>query len=359
MQLLYWLLVFSRFALKRPHEQQSADLLPPVSVVVVGRNEADNFKANLKALLNQDYPRFEVVAVNDQSTDETQNVLEALQDQAAHLRIVKVPDNDRFWNGKKFGLALGIKAAQHEHLLLTDADCFPSSPDWIKEMISGFMGGKNIVLGYGDMAKTTGFVNALSRFETMQSALQYFSWSLWGMAYMGVGRNLAYTKSLWFSQNGFIKHIHIPSGDDDLFVNTAAQRGKVGIVAKDTAHTITQSKTSWKDWIRQKRRHYSTASLYKPLHQAILGVYGTLTLLFWPTVILTALLVTNPLYLQIILGLSLFRLVYQLTIGLFASRFFGHRDVVFLWPIYELIWSAVTTYLHVLNALKGRPKRWR
>ncbi|NVK29287.1 MAG: glycosyltransferase [Flavobacteriia bacterium] len=357
-QFIYWVVVFSRFAFKKPHEAQQADLLPPVSVVVVGRNEAENFRKNLPAILNQDYPNFEVVAVNDQSSDDSEEVIEALQEEYPNLRLVKVPENDKFWNGKKFGLALGIKATQNEHLLLTDADCYPSSPDWIKEMISGFMGGKEIVLGYGDVEKTGGFVNALSRFETMQTALQYFAWSFWGMTYMGVGRNLAYRKSLWFQQNGFIKHIHIPSGDDDLFINAAAKVGKVGRVAKNTAHTITESKTTWKGWIRQKRRHFSTSSLYKPHQLIILGIYGSSVLAFWPTFVL-ALIFTDGMLQHLVLGMAGLRLVYQYTIGFMASRFFAHKDVVALWPIYELIWALSGMYLHFVNAWKGKPKGWK
>lgn len=357
-QVLYWLLVFTRFAFKKPHETQRADLLPPVSVIVVGRNEEENFRKNLPTILNQDYPNYEVLAVNDQSTDDSQNVIEELQNEYPRLRLVKVPENDQFWNGKKFGLALGIKAAQHEHLLLTDADCFPSSPDWIREMISGFMGGKELVIGYGDVEKEGGFVNGLTRFETFQTALQYFAWSFWGMTYMGVGRNLAYRKSLWFEQNGFIKHIHIPSGDDDLFVNSAAKRGKVGRVAKSTAHTLTQSKTTWSGWMRQKRRHFSTANLYKPGHQMLLGLYGTTTLLFWPALVIAALF-TSGLLFQVVLGIGLFRLIYQLVVGMMAARFLGNKDVVYAWPFYEIIWSFTGTYLHLVNAWKGRPKGWK
>lgn len=356
-QFIYWVFVFARFAFKKPHVARAADLLPPVSVVVVGRNEAENFKAFLPLILNQDYPNFEVIAVDDRSSDQSKFVIEELQREYPHLRLVKVPENDRFWNGKKFGLALGIKAAQHEHLLLTDADCYPSSPDWITEMVSGFMGGNELVLGFGDIEKKPGFINGLTRFETFQTGLQYFSWSFWGMTYMGVGRNLAYRKSLWFEQNGFIKHINVPSGDDDLFVNSAAKRGKVGRVAKNTAHTITESKTTWKGWVKQKRRHFSTSSLYKPQHQFALGLYGATVLSFWPAFI-AALIFSDGIFSQIVLGIAGLRIVYQYVVGLMASRYFGHKDVVLLWPVYELIWSVTGLYLNFINSMKGKPKGW-
>lgn len=357
-QLLYWLLIFPRFSFKRPHETQHADLLPPVSVIVVGRNEAENFAKYLPGILHQDYPNFEVIAVNDMSVDESEEVLESLQKDHPHLRIVRVPENDHFWHGKKYGLALGIKAASNEHLLLTDADCFPSSPDWIREMISGFMGGKEIVVGYGDVVKTSGFVNALSRFETVQTAIQYFAWTFWRMPYMGVGRNLAYRKSTWFEQNGFIKHIHVPSGDDDLFVNSAAKPGKVGVVAKSTAHTLTASKESFVDWMIQKRRHYSTSSLYKPFHRFVLGTFGFTIIGFW-AMFAAAALVNTDFWLYVVLGVAGLRLLAQWVVGFTASRYLGHRDVVILWPVFEIIWVVLGAYTMTLNRFLGTSKKWK
>lgn len=357
-QLLYWILIFPRFSFKKQHETQSVDLLPPVSVIVVGRNEAENFKQYLPAILSQDYPNFEVVAVNDMSSDESIDILEEFQKEYAHLRIVRVPENDHFWHGKKYGLALGIKAAKNEHLLLTDADCYPNSPDWIREMISGFMGGKEIVLGFGSMEKQGGIVNLLSRFETMQTALQYFSWSFWGMTYMGVGRNLAYKKSLWFAENGFIKHIHVPSGDDDLFVNAAAKRGKVGIVAKNTSHTVTKSKTTWKEWMTQKRRHFSTSHLYKPLHRFILGLYGASIPLFW--IAFAAIIpFMDDFHMYLMLGVVGLRLLLQWVVGFATARFLGGNDLALLWPVYEMIWVIMGIYIHTWNRLKGTAKKWK
>ncbi|GGH77311.1 glycosyltransferase [Phaeocystidibacter marisrubri] len=357
-QLLYWLLIFPRFSFKKPHETQRADLLPPVSVIVVGRNEAENFKKYLPTILHQDYPNFEVIAVNDMSSDDSIDVLEEMQKEHDHLRIVRVPENDHFWHGKKYGLALGIKAAQNEHLLLTDADCYPSSPDWIREMISGFMGGKEIVLGYGDVIKTKGVVNALSRFETVQTALQYFAWNFWGMPYMGVGRNLAYRKSLWFEQNGFIKHIHVPSGDDDLFVNSAAKRGKVGVVAKDTAHTLTESKETWKEWITQKRRHFSTSTLYKPHHKFVLATFAASIFWFW-FFFAMALPFVDEFHMYIMLGVVGLRTIAQWVVGFTTSRFLGNADLVLLWPVYEMIWVLTGGYLLILNKVLGTSKKWK
>lgn len=357
-QLIYWLIIFTRFSFKKPHETERADLLPPVSVVIVGRNEEENFASNLPLILNQDYPDFEVIAVNNQSIDDSERVIEDLQKSYAHLKLVRVPENDHFWHGKKFGLMLGIKAAENEHLVFTDADCVPDSPDWIREMISGYMGGKEIVLGYGDVTRRPGLVNALSRFETVQTAIQYFAWTFWGMPYMGVGRNLSYKKSLWFEQNGFLKHAHIPSGDDDLFVNSAAQKKKVGVVAKTTSHTRTESKTNWNDWVRQKRRHFSTSSMYRPLHQVLLGTFGSSMLMFW-MLFVANLFVQSGQNLYLILGIFGFRLIAQWSVGFTAARFLGNRDIVVLWPFYEVVWLISGVYLHLLNRFAGPPKGWK
>lgn len=357
-QFVYWLIVFTRFAFKKPHVTQRADLLPPVSVIVVGRNEEENFRQNLPGILLQDYPQFEVIAVNDQSIDGSEEVLEELEKQHAHMRLVRVPENDQFWHGKKYGLTLGIKAAQYEHLLLTDADCMPHSPEWIREMISGFAGGKEVVLGFGNLRQQPGWVNRLSRFETVLTGLQYFSWAMWGMPYMGVGRNLAYRKSLWFQHNGFIKHIHLPGGDDDLFVNSAATRKNVAVVAKSDAHTDSDSKTTWAEWFRQKRRHFSTSAYYKWHHKFILGTFGATTFLFWPMAILAA-LTASELGLYIVAGVAGFRLITQWTVAGLASRFLKNRDIILLWPIMEVIWVVLSIYIQVSSWVGVKQKRWK
>ena len=184
--------------------------------------------------------------------------------------------------GKKFPLSIGIKESKHEIVLLTDADCVPASENWLYRMQHAFSNGTEVALGYGAYHKMPGFLNKAIRFETFHTALQYFSYALAGKPYMGVGRNLAYRKDLFFRNKGFSAINNIPSGDDDLFINRVATKHNTAVVMDPEAFTLSKPKLTWKDWRKQKARHYTTGKFYKTSHKFLLGLYTFSFFLFYP-----------------------------------------------------------------------------
>lgn len=92
------------------------------------------------------------------------------------------------------------------------------------------------------------------------------------MPYMAVGRNLAYRKSLFFKAKGFASHMHIPSGDDDLFVNANANSVNTGIVIHKDTHVWSEPKTSFISYLKQKKRHVGAGKFYKAKHRIILTI---------------------------------------------------------------------------------------
>jgi len=267
---IFFLVRMLRF---RPIRFENKDPLPPVSVVICGRNAADNWTKLLPKLLEQDYPNFEIVAVNDRSWDHSEDVLEAFAKESTRIRLVRVQESENFFNGKKFALTLGIKAAKHDQILLTDSDCIPSSKNWLRNMVSGFNEAE-IILGYGDYFPQKGLLNAFIRWETLQTALMGFSAAAAGRTYMAVGRNLAYTRELFYDRKGFYDHMHLPMGDDDLFVNHAAPFASVTWAAHPEAKTLSIPKQNFTDWWNQKRRHLQASKYYRRSSKFMLGVYG-------------------------------------------------------------------------------------
>ncbi len=243
--------------------------LPPVSVIIAARNEYDNLLAHLPSILEQDYPNFEVVVVNDGSWDETQDVLEEFKKKYANLKIVQRPDNETHHGGKKLAITLGIKGATHERLLFTDADCRPISRKWIRTMVS-HAEGENLILGYSPYAKRKGFLNKIIRADALLTAINYMSFALAGIPYMGVGRNLSYAKTSFFKVGGFRKHYSIASGDDDLFVNEVSTKQNTQVCLEENGVVESIPETKWKLFWRQKRRHLYTSRRYKSIHKFLL-----------------------------------------------------------------------------------------
>lgn len=284
-QIFYYLFFFSRLAFFK-NTTKAITQTHPVSVIICARDEAANLAKNLPGSLVQSYSTtHEVIVVNDNSFDDSKYLLEEFERDFKHLKVVELKQEAKMIPGKKFPLSIGIKTAKYEIVLLTDADCIPSSELWIEKIQESYDDSTEIVLGYGAYHKKKGLLNRLIRWETFHTALQYLSYALAGKPYMGVGRNLSYKKVIFFRHKGFSSFNHISSGDDDLFINTAATKNNTKINISPEAFTLSDSPSNWNQWIKQKRRHYSTAKYYKPLHKFLLGLYSLTHFLFFPILI--------------------------------------------------------------------------
>ena len=335
------------------HKSVGSSFTLPVSIIICAKNELNNLRQNLPVILAQNYFNFEVIVVNDQSNDESKSFLDELATKNKHLVIVDIDDFVKHAAGKKFALTLGVKTAKHEYLILTDADCMPNSKDWVKQMTSNF-NHHNIVLGYGPYEKKKGLLNKIIRFDTFNVAQQYLSFALAGQAYMGIGRNLAYKKSLFFDNKGFASHIHIPSGDDDLFIQEIAQRSTVGIEISEVSHTTSDVMQSWKDWIYQKRRHLSTAPFYQAKFKILLALYPLAQFIFFTGIIVMIILKMNLLYIMILLVL---KLLLSYLVNYRIMKLLNVYDLYWLHPVYEAFHLLIQGNFVLLNLIR-KPKKW-
>lgn len=353
-QLIYYWIIYGKVAFfKQKNEFVRSD--QPVSVIVCARDEYYNLQENLPLLLSQDYSTFEVVVVNHGSEDETNYLLRDLADIHKNLKIVNVSQDLNFFTGKKFPLSIGIKSASYEVLLFTDADCKPGSNQWIRRMAANFTEETEIVLGYGSYDKSGSLLNLLIRFDTTRIAMNYLGFARSGMPYMGVGRNMAYRKSLFFKQNGFISHYRIQSGDDDLFINKAATGKNTRIEIQPEAHTISAPKSTLSQWLRQKRRHLLTGGYYKPIHKLALGLFAASQVIFWVTAIVLLVMWYQP---YIVIGIVVVRLFSQLLITGKVMNKLSEKGFLFLVPVFELFLMIVSPFLAFANML-NKPVKWR
>ena len=322
-QVIYYLYFCRRLAF-RPTDSSIAYQQPPVSIIVCARDEAANLAKNLPGLLVQEYTgTHELILVNDNSLDESKYLLEALQKDFPQLHIIELKQEARFIPGKKFPLSMGIKTARHDIVLLTDADCVPASEFWMHKMVAPFGQETEIVLGYGAYHKRKGLLNKIIRFETFHTGLQYLSYALAGLPYMGTGRNLAYKKDVFFRNKGFSAHNHLPGGYPDLFINTTANAENTRVVTAKDAFTLSEPKKTWKEWRKQKQRHFTTARLYKTRHRLLLGLYAFTHFLFYPAFI-TALLLFRW---EAAIAVFLLRLIVQGIIWYNAMEKLDEKDL--------------------------------
>ena len=335
------------------YKKNQLPIKQPLSIIICAKNELENLKQNLVNVLEQKFYEFEVIVVNDQSSDESNLFLESIKKKYKNLVLVNIKPTIKHKAGKKFALTLGIKTAKYENLLLIDADCLPNSNLWARNMSSNF-NNSNIVLGYGAYKKKKGLLNKIIRYDTFIVAQQYLSFSLKGITYMGVGRNLAYKKSLFFDNNGFAKHLNIQSGDDDLFIQDIASNNNVAIEISKDSHTMSNVMENWSDWIYQKRRHLTTSPHYKNKIKIILAIFPIAQLSFYSSIIIL-----------IIYNEDLFYACLLLFIKFISSYFINYKtmkslnvyDLFWTHPFYEILNLLLQVNFVLLNLL-NKPKRW-
>ncbi len=354
-QTYFYLFLFRKYTSFRQVKNKKS--VSEVSIVICAKDEADNLKISLPVLAQQGFSKYEIVLVDDASTDTTLREMTSFKQ--AHLgskfRIEVIHISQKDSKGKKSALTKGILAARYDQILLTDADCKPVSRKWIDQMVASFTEKTRIVLGYGAYDKIDrSFLNKLIRFETVLTALQYFSHALHGNAYMGVGRNLAYKKKTFLEAGGFADHVHIKSGDDDLFVSQVARNDNVAICDHIDSFTTSKPKTTFSAWIRQKRRHITTATHYNLKTKFLLGIFYLSQLSFYAIGLIA---IVSKTYLFIIMPLFFIRFVFwYITFSKAAARL-NEKDLIALGPLYEISIIFMQLYIYFKNIISP-PKFW-
>ncbi len=280
-QILYYGMLLLKIFFARQSTKIDNNHHLPVSVIICARNESENLRKYLPRILEQDHPGFEVVVVNDASSDDTLNVLKEFEQKYKHLKLVNILPENKTTSGKKGALQSGISAAQYPYLLMTDADCYPKSNQWIRKMTANFSGDTELILGIAPYENKNTWLDNIVAYETITTMIQYVGYALWNIPYMGVGRNIAYTRSLFNKVGGFGSHLEITSGDDDLFVQEAVKHTKTVVCQDIGTYMYSLPPDSYNSWWNQKTRHYATGGKYQMVHHIFLGLFIASKLIFY------------------------------------------------------------------------------
>lgn len=360
LQLIWLLGIFSRLAFSRGQYRQSTGVSKPandhkgVSVIICAHNELANLKNLIPALINQDYPMYEIILVDDRSTDGTAEWLQIQQIREANLKLVTVTSCPQGQNPKKHALLQGINAASHDVLLLTDADCLPKSNAWITLMAGQYKDQTKFVLGYSGYQKTSGLLNKQIRYETLMTAMQYLSRALNKKPYMGVGRNLSYRKSYFQQVDGLWQIMHLTGGDDDLFVNKFATGENTEVCLEKDAVMVSKPKSTWTGYFKQKLRHLFAGKYYKTSDKWILGIFSVTHIIFWSS--LVSLLITSTMVYWVAAGFIIRQLALTSVVGK-SSQKLGEPIGILCLPLLDFLYSFFYLYTG-LAALSSKKVKW-
>ena len=350
-QLFYFWVYFSKLTFYR--EIRLNDDLPPVSVVLTASNQYADLRKNLEHFLNQDYPGFEVVVVIDNSDDGTDELLKEFSKQYEQLHIVELKQKLNWFSGRKFALSLGIKSAKFSTILLSDPACRPESKNWVSEMVSGFRHQTEIVIGYSTYL-TESKINRWLRFTAFHDALFYLSMAISGKAFKGIGKNLSYSRDLFYRHKGFSSHYAISAGDDELFVNRAARKANTEVRVSPQSRVLHVRPVSFLKWIQLERTRLRIRRMFRTRHKVLLRIFSVSALSFYG--LFAALLATGA-PLIAVFGVLALRLISQIIIYSKVLKKLSESRLLLLSPLFE-IFIIIADFLLWISIIFSPAKKW-
>lgn len=356
--LLYYFALYGRFVFRKEKKPVPVDDLPPVSVVLTAHDESHLLIKSLPVLLSQDYPNYEVVVVNDNSIDETADLVNEFKNNYTNLHYVDLTSSISNIRGRKFPLALGIKAAKNEIVVLTDASSIPASPYWLQHIAGRFTRKTRVVFGGVSVVRKPGLLNALMRYDAVWNRVISFSYTLAGMPVMANGRNLAYTRSMFLkNKEKFVAQPRMPYGDDDIFMNKVATSVTCD-VEPDPDALVSQTGLTPSRWFQQKKAAFVTRSFYAPGSCVLLKAYNFLSLLFYAALVCTIVFCLKDfVFLGIGAGIAVLKIAAQHFVFGKAAKKVNEKGLTPLLLFYDIIFVLLNPCINFLSKFEKR--KWR
>jgi glycosyltransferase involved in cell wall biosynthesis len=353
LQIYYYTGIFGRLAFKSLRGKNPPSTPAPVSVILCARNEYEALQQHLKLILEQDYPEYEVIVVNDGSEDDSETLLASMQVQYPHLNFRTLVKDKLFSHSKKLPLGVGIKAAQYDLLLFIDADCRPSGNQWLRAMQRHFTDKTDIVLGYTRLENNPLWIRA----DKLMQAFHYLGKALHHRPYMGVGSNLAYRKNLFFDNNGFDGRITEKVCEDRIFINKVATRTNTEASLSVDATTVSTLPISPQRWRRERLRELRSFKLCKKQHRFPELAEALTRLVFFAALTIAVILQVKNLtadrlqvqhYLLFSLtGLFLIRLILQIVVFTRTQKCLGEKQLTPMLLLWDLVFPLIYIVLVV------------
>ena len=261
--LLWWFVRRMAIVANNNTEKISDEEPLSASVIVYSNDDTENLAQLLPILIEQDYPKFEIIVVDDSCSDSTKDMLMELSLKNDNLYYTYIPDGTLNLSRKKLALTLGIKAAKNDVIVTTVSNCKPNSDKWLRRIMNNFDHATDVVIGYSypNTSEEEGSKKYYRAFDHVISSVQYLSYALRGKPYRGDGNNLAYRKSVFFEHKGFSRSLNLHYGDDDLFVNEIANGYNTCVELSDDSQMMVKYSDPAYDY-RERKLHYGFTSRY-------------------------------------------------------------------------------------------------
>lgn len=321
----------------------------PVSVVITAQNDAEFLKINLKYFLEQNYPVFEVIVVDDCSEDDTQTVLAQYKQLYPNLKTTAIKADSKFLSTKKLAVNIGMKAANYDIVLFSEGNCSPVSSDWIDIMQSAFKSDTNVVLGYSKLKKANTFRGDLIFFDRFIKNIRTLGFALRKNAFRGDGTNVAYRKKAYFAYNCFAGNANIEAGYDAIPVKELSDGKNIEVVLHSDAHMYVDYVDVKKEWKHYKMLYFQCRRFYRSGLKLRLDAIPFVKFLLLLNFILLAVFFSNKILVAVVMGVYL--IIRAVNVKLFSKAL--NERFLFINSLYMELIVGVLSFVQYLKARIG------
>lgn len=274
---LYHLIFFTgRIAFKSKKEVISNEqAMEPISVLLTLRNEEENLKRLLPQLLTIDTVKYEAIAVDDYSLDNTYSVLGNFRHKYSHFKISSLNEETRF--SAKLAQNIALKAAQYDWVLILPVEAKEVSGDWL----SGFAVNtttqkRKVLLAYTGIEMASGWYNLLCRIENFEQQIRSAGFISNGIPFVYFEENVAFRKKEYFDIGGYGQKTKEPYANLELVINQFITRKNSVLVFNQNTSIRRSIKTEKDDYYNLLQRSYRIER-YLPLWKRLALQFETLS----------------------------------------------------------------------------------
>lgn len=234
--------------------------LPFVSIVLAVHDNACELEERLPQLLEQQYRgKWEVIIVDESSTDDTQDVLTRAKAKYPRLYTTFIPESSHYISRRKLSLTMAVKASKGDWILITDIDCKPTGNRWLATMAEHATDDKDLIMGYTSYDADT---PAYWRYDRLNTLCYQLHRIKNGIAYRNIGCNLMFRKSDFIQQKGFLHNLVHLRGEYDFIVNEMATPDRTAFVY-DFQAQLCQRCPADKTWLYDHLYYLESRTLMK------------------------------------------------------------------------------------------------
>ena len=349
---LFYQLFIAIFTLSGKKKEKQ-DQYPSISIIVPSRNYEDNLRVLIPTLLNQDYPDFEVVVVDDCSSDGTEWYLAGLKLESGRLKTSRIIQETDFPNA--LVITIGVRAATKDWLIFLNPLCRVGGNDWLKSFAAGIHPKTEAVIGFLRYVNHAGSMQKLIRYENVESFLLSGSARYFGLPMPFTDMNMAYKREQFLNLKGFAGVLDARFSENELYINKISRRNNTTFLLRHSTIVDYIGDTDWHDGMNFKKKQLLLKRKFTLGQNVFLWINSLSRLVFDITMI--ALLIVSPWRLYVA-GVYLFKIIHELIWGLVAMKRLGEKKLLPGLLLYRSI-VPILSFILSVRQLFTRKKRRR